>query len=75
MNRLYVALLSAATFFSLTVQAQDEWVIKADKIDPDVRNARSADVVDDRPAVDDRPVIDERPTVADEPTVDFGPDK
>src|ERR1700722_11909733 len=34
MNRLYVALLSSALFVSLTVHAQDEWVIKADKIEP-----------------------------------------
>src|ERR1700719_5088419 len=34
MNKIYAAMLSAGLLFSTAVQAQDPWVIKADKIDP-----------------------------------------
>ena len=34
MNKLYASLLCAGVFFSNSLRAQDEWIIKADKIDP-----------------------------------------
>src|SRR5215469_4960844 len=34
MNKLYKIIIPAALLFSSAVRAQDEWVIRADKIDP-----------------------------------------
>src|SRR5215469_18341500 len=34
MNKLYKILLPAALLYAATAQAQDPWIIKADKIDP-----------------------------------------